>query len=597
MVAETATSAQYVPGYPGQMMMAKEVYASVVWALVMATIASPLMFRWALGVYGRATPIVRSRTISNRRQLKKQGTAAAEGEGTKETLSHSFVIRIAAKHHTGVQREILGCLHGSGVDVLEANVLGVNDPTTAELDAFVATYTVASRGAKKDFDDEKLEEMKHQLDEILDDEDAQVFFEPYDDDFSNDGVIEIQVMVQHHPDILHELTDALASMGLDVLKVDATHTSQPTHGNTTKGGEDSSVHKGSALMRAPSSGNLKRQGSWGDMLRHSGTSRDSSPALQRADQSLEAAAALDRVSRSSQEARDRVSAIGAAFTDGVEFFTLEEKERVVFYATEVDGTHQFSASRRAEIKKTLEQIVTDHNLHGTILVRVVHQKDMALAHQVPKFDHEDRIVVVRSQGEHHVDLLHEICDMIHESKLDVVHAEMDTNSKGVEEHALYVSRTDNRPTTREQRTELRTKVQGLYRKHNKASDATVSVLPLRNEDEESLLGGQASPGRGEGRRMSRDHPLAGRTKADRISPPVSPKTQTAEGGAPGGAFPPSLEAIPVATTAASTSTSATFASSVSSSVALEAVTVETPRDETDLEQEVLARAPTPADQV
>ena len=153
------------------------------------------------------------------------------------------------------------------------------------------------------------------------------------------------------------LTDSLAHLPTHSLthplthspKVDATHTSQPTKGNTTKGGEDSSVHKGSALQRAPSSGNLKRQGSWGDVLRHSG-SRDSSPALQRADSSPAVSAAM------AQEARDRVSSVGAAYADGVEFFTLEEKERVVLYATEVDGSHQFSASRRAEIKKTLEQV-------------------------------------------------------------------------------------------------------------------------------------------------------------------------------------------------------------------------------------------------
>jgi hypothetical protein len=32
---------------------------------------------------------------------------------------------------------------------------------------------------------------------------SQVIFEPYDDDFSNDGVLEIQVLVQFHPDVLH----------------------------------------------------------------------------------------------------------------------------------------------------------------------------------------------------------------------------------------------------------------------------------------------------------------------------------------------------------------------------------------------------------
>ena len=32
-----------------------------------------------------------------------------------------------------------------------------------------------------------------------------------------------QVLVQHHPDVLHEITDALADMGLDVLKAGDTY--------------------------------------------------------------------------------------------------------------------------------------------------------------------------------------------------------------------------------------------------------------------------------------------------------------------------------------------------------------------------------------
>jgi hypothetical protein len=42
------------------------------------------------------------------------------------------------------------------------------------VDAFVASYVVIARGAKKDFDDEKLEEMQHALTETLDDKDSQV---------------------------------------------------------------------------------------------------------------------------------------------------------------------------------------------------------------------------------------------------------------------------------------------------------------------------------------------------------------------------------------------------------------------------------------
>ena len=39
--------------------------------------------------------------------------------------------------------------------------------STEHVDAFVAQYVVISRGSKKDFDDEKLEEMEHALLEVL----------------------------------------------------------------------------------------------------------------------------------------------------------------------------------------------------------------------------------------------------------------------------------------------------------------------------------------------------------------------------------------------------------------------------------------------
>ena len=50
----------------------------------------------------------------------------------------------------------------------------------------------------QDFDDEKLEEMQHHFAEVLNDADAQIIFEPYDDDYKVDGVLEIQVFGEHH---------------------------------------------------------------------------------------------------------------------------------------------------------------------------------------------------------------------------------------------------------------------------------------------------------------------------------------------------------------------------------------------------------------
>ena len=41
---------------------------------------------------------------------------------------------------SSAQREILGCLHASDVDVLEQHVHAVNHPSTETVDAFVASY-------------------------------------------------------------------------------------------------------------------------------------------------------------------------------------------------------------------------------------------------------------------------------------------------------------------------------------------------------------------------------------------------------------------------------------------------------------------------
>jgi hypothetical protein len=62
---------------------------------------------------------------------------------------------------------------------------------------------------------------------------------------------------------------------------------------------------------------------------------------------------------------------------------------------------------------------------------------------------------------------------------------MDTNSMGKEEHALYVTRCDDKPTDRAQRTMLRAAINELYLKHDEVSTEaggfSVSVLPLRAE--------------------------------------------------------------------------------------------------------------------
>ena len=57
---------------------------------------------------------------------------------------------------SGVLHEILNAIHGEGMDVLECRV-----ETDGDVD--VNYFVVQSRGKQKDFDDEKLEDMRHHL--------------------------------------------------------------------------------------------------------------------------------------------------------------------------------------------------------------------------------------------------------------------------------------------------------------------------------------------------------------------------------------------------------------------------------------------------
>ena len=211
-------------------------------------------------------------------------------------------------------------------------------------------------------------------------------------------------MVRHHPDILHEMTDALAAMELDVFKADVTTTKQPVHGHTNIGDAQSERSDSHAELEEGTDG----------------ISRG--------------------VSKQSNEKDGLERHTAAATLEGAVFYQLEEKERAIFYAREADGTHQFSATRRAEIKGAFDNLSHAHGVHGTILLRVVHESQMSIAHKLPKFDHEERVVSVKCTGDHHKELLHEICDVLHAAKLDVIHAEMDTNAQGLEEHVLYTTR-------------------------------------------------------------------------------------------------------------------------------------------------------------
>ena len=56
LVAYSATKMTN-PDAPGEAMLESDAYAAVIWGLVWALIFAPFLFKWALGVYGRAEPV------------------------------------------------------------------------------------------------------------------------------------------------------------------------------------------------------------------------------------------------------------------------------------------------------------------------------------------------------------------------------------------------------------------------------------------------------------------------------------------------------------------------------------------------------------
>ena len=134
---------------PVEYMMSDDVYAMVTWALVWALVSAPFLFKWALKVYTAAAPVVRGTKIG--------GTAAS---------GLDFCVRVVGGHHVGVLHEILNVLHAEGVDVLECRAEEVHDDDTGEL-VDMDTFIVRSRGKQKDFDDEKLDDIRHHLQELV----------------------------------------------------------------------------------------------------------------------------------------------------------------------------------------------------------------------------------------------------------------------------------------------------------------------------------------------------------------------------------------------------------------------------------------------
>ena len=347
-----------------------------------------------------------------------------------------------------------------------------DDSPDADISMFMNNFTVLSRGAKKDFDSEKVEEMHHTLAEILNNEDAQIIFEPLHEDFSEDGILEVQIIGEFSPHLLHEFTDVMSENKLDVIKAQMLSSQQP--------GQMPRNHSSDKMSDKFSEKSEKSERGQG---RHSmgETLQELSLAA-----SKTIAAVLHTKTHRASQAQAESSVHGKTSTkSGMPLVSATASHshtvgREIFYAREADGSKWTSAKRRNDIQMALKKCLKSHHLHGSVLVRLIHESEMIMVHKAPKLSVEvsDKVQVVRCAGQHHAELLHEICDYFDDADLEVVHAEMDTGeTKDQDVNIFYIKREDDEPISSQQSLAMQTALQNIYKSHDLDGKVTIDNAP------------------------------------------------------------------------------------------------------------------------
>ncbi len=170
LVAGEAAEMAYDGGGAGQMMLQEETYAMVLWALLWALFLAPFLFNWALVVYKTSNPVHRGSEI-----------------GGSPRAGQDFKIRVIGDHHSGMLHEVIDTLHAEGLDIIEAHIEVIQGDLDTEEHVDSDVFIVRSRGKQKDFDSEKLHEIKHHLTELFGNHNSKIVFEPLTKDGSSRG--------------------------------------------------------------------------------------------------------------------------------------------------------------------------------------------------------------------------------------------------------------------------------------------------------------------------------------------------------------------------------------------------------------------------
>ena len=180
--------------------MRDDVYAVVMWALLVSLVVAPLLLRWSVKVFKRG-----------RLKMNTLSTAAEPGKAPA-AQGVSFVMNIVGKHFPGLVTEIANTLRVSGVDVFEANI-------TCDGLTEIAKLIVRPRGKTEDFDDERIDQMRGAIEQLTGEKDTVVYFEQEEPKAETDCVIEVQAVGEiHRRGAARLITAIMGEWGLHVVQ-------------------------------------------------------------------------------------------------------------------------------------------------------------------------------------------------------------------------------------------------------------------------------------------------------------------------------------------------------------------------------------------
>lgn len=173
-----------VSSLPGRNLLTNEVYAAVLWALVVSTFVAPFMFGRVLKWYSQKLRRPRSKSIGR---------------------DHAFTVRIQGKHRPGVMPEIVAVLRTLRLEVLEA---------TIESDRHVDVLVFTVHPGSAVITDEKLREVRHEILDAVNDRDASVVF--MGAEALNRTMLEIHLTCAHFSAHFHGIVCAIDKVGLEI---------------------------------------------------------------------------------------------------------------------------------------------------------------------------------------------------------------------------------------------------------------------------------------------------------------------------------------------------------------------------------------------